>query len=290
MKNFLFIFGIISGWVTITSAQVTLEVALDQKQYLPSESIPTDVKITNRSGQPMHLGEEVNWLTFGVESEDGFVVFKNAEVPVVGPFDLESSQMATKHVDLAPYFTLNKAGRYHVTATLRIKDWSAQETSEPTFFDVVNGVNIWSQEFGVPMPPDATNRVPELRKYTLIKANYLRTQLRLYAQVSDPSDARVYKVVSVGPLVSFSQPEAQVDRLGDLHVLYQSGASIFSYTVMDANGEFVRREIFDYVNSRPRLQVNTDGELTVAGGVRRLKPTEMPRVKMPNEVLEPARQ
>ena len=290
MKKLLCMLGILAGWIFTCPAQVTVEIVLDQQQYLPSESLPVAVKITNRSGQPIHLGAESNWLTFSVESEDGFVVVKNGNASVVGPFDLESSQMATKHVDLEPYFTLNKAGRYHVVATLRIKDWSAEEASAPAFFDVINGVNIWSQEFGLPGPLRAASPVPEIRQYTLVKANYLKSQLRLYAQVSDPSDARIYKVTNVGPLVSFSQPEAQVDRSGNLQVLYQCGASLFSYTVLDPHGEFVRREIFDYVNSRPRLSVDTNGDLTVIGGVRRLKPTEMPRVKMPNEVFEPARQ
>ena len=288
MKKLLFMLGMLAGWAFTSLAQVTVEVVLDQQQYLPSESLPVAVKITNRSGQTIHLGADPNWLTFSVESEDGFVVIKNGEAPVVSPFDLESSQMATKHVDLEPWFTLNKAGRYHVVATLRIKDWSAEEASQPAFFDVINGVMIWSQEFGLPVPPEAVNRVPEVRKYSLIKANYLKTQLRLYAQVSDPSDARIFKVANVGPLVSFSQPEAQVDRLGNLQVLYQSGASLFNYTVLDPNGEFVRREVFDYVNSRPRLSVDTNGDLTVLGGVRRLKPTEMPRVKMPSEMFVPA--
>jgi len=268
MKKLCLMLGMLAGWVFTSAAQVTVEVELDQQQYLPSESLPVAVKITNRSGQTIHLGEDPNWLTFSVESEDGFVVIKNGEAPVVGPFDLESSQMATKRVDLEPWFTLNKAGRYHLVATLRIKDWSAEEASAPTFL----------------------SRVPQVRQYTLVKANYLKSQLRLYAQVSDPGDARIYKVVNVGPLVSFSQPEAQIDRLGNLQVLYQSGASLFSYTVLDSNGEFVRREIFDYVNSRPRLSVDANGDLTVIGGVRRLKPTEMPRVKMPNEVMEPAQQ
>jgi len=290
MKKLLCMLGILAGWVFPSPAQVTVEVVLDQQQYLPCETLPVAVKITNRSGQPIHLGEDPNWLTFSVESEDNFVVIKNGEAPVVGPFDLESGQMATKHVDLEPWFTLNKAGRYHVVATLRIKDWSAEEASSPALFDVINGVTIWSQEFGLPAPPDAASRVPEVRQYTLVKANYLKSQLRLYAQVSDPASARIFKVTNVGPLVSFSQPEAQVDRYGNLQVLYQSGGALFSYTVLDPNGEFVRREIYDYVNSRPRLSVDANGDLTIVGGVRRLKPTEMPRVKMPNEVFEPASQ
>jgi len=35
------------------------------------------------------------------------------------------------------------------------------------------------------LPPGVSNRAPEVRKYTLLQANYLK-QLMLYFQVSDP--------------------------------------------------------------------------------------------------------
>lgn len=287
MKKFLIIIGIL-GWAVFNGlAQVTVEVTLTQNEFLPSEGLPVAVKITNRSGQRLHLGEDPNWLTFNVESVDGFNVIKTAEVPVTGAFDLESSQMAIKRVDLQPYFIMNQAGRYRIVATLRIKDWAAEEPSEPKLFDVVNGVTLWSQDFGV--PGTAEGHAPEARKYSLIKVNYLLSQLRLYVQVSDPADAQVYKVRAVGPMVSFSQPEEQVDQSSNLHVLYQTGASIFSYTVIDPGGAIVSRELYDYVNSRPRLGVNDQGQVVVVGGVRRLKPAEMPMVKMPNEVQIPAK-
>jgi hypothetical protein len=270
---------------------VTVVVALDQEQFLPGEPLPVSVKITNFSGQRLHLGAERDWLTFSVESVDGFVVIKNADVPVVGEFDLDSSQMATKKVDLAPYFMLTRSGRYHVVATLRIKEWRAQEASAPKLFDIINGVVLWSQDFGVPEPAGAAGtpgHAPEMRKYSLIKANYQSSQMRLYAQVSDALNARVYKISAIGPLISFSEPEAQVDQQSQLHVLYQSGGSLFSYMVMDPEGTIVRRELYDYVNRHPRLGVDDQGKVTVVGGVRRLHADEMPMVKMPNEVRIPS--
>ncbi len=92
------------------------------------------VRITNSSGQPLHLGVYANWLTFDVESVDGFIVDKKAEVPVLRGFDLGSSQVATKRVDLAPYFNLTRPGRYSIIATLRIKDWNAETPSPPEIY------------------------------------------------------------------------------------------------------------------------------------------------------------
>lgn len=265
-------------------AQVSVEVVLDQEQFLPSESVPVAVRITNRSGQTLHLGVDANWLTFSVESADSFVVIKNSEVPVTGEFDLDSSQMAIKHVDLAPYFVLSQAGHYRIIATLRIKQWNTEVASPPKGFDVINGAKLWSQDFGLPAPAGMTNQAPEVRRYSLIEANYLKSQLRLYVQVSDESEARVFKVSAVGRLVSFSQPEAKLDRLSNLHVLYQSGAQAFTYSVVNPNGDILQREMYDYANSRPRLTVNDNGDIAVVGGVRRVKPVEIPQVKPPNEV------
>ena len=159
MKTFSLLIALMALVCTRASAQITLEVAMDQEDFLPGEAVPLAVKITNQSGQIVHLGAEANWLTFSVQSDDGFVVIKNAEVPVLGEFDLESSQMGTKRVDIAPYFNLAKPGRYTITATLRIKDWSAEMTSPAKPFDIITGAKLWSQDFGVP----TTNGLPEMR-------------------------------------------------------------------------------------------------------------------------------
>jgi hypothetical protein len=187
-------------------------------------------------------------------------------------------------VDLAPYFVLSQAGHYRIVATLRIKQWNTEVASPPKGFDVINGAKLWSQDFGLPAPAGVTNQAPEVRRYSLIEANYLKSQLRLYVQVSDESEARVFKVSAVGRLVSFSQPEAKLDRLSNLHVLYQSGAQAFTYSVVNPNGDILRREMYDYANSRPRLTVNDNGDIAVVGGVRRVKPVEIPQVRLPNEV------
>jgi len=286
MKFLLPILGL--AWLTSfsASAQVTVEVVLDQDQFLPGESLPVAVRITNRSGQPLHLGADANWLTFSVEAVSGPVVVKKADVPVQGEFDVGSSQVATKRVDLAPYFALTRQGIYRVTARVRIKDWKTETPSAPQLFNVIDGAKLWSQTFGLPEPAGVTNRAPEVRKYTLEEANYLRSQLRMYVQVSDESETHIFKIQAIGPMVSFSQPEAQLDRLSNLHVIYQSGARIFTYSVVSPDGDIVRQEIYDYYNTRPRLHIDDNGGIAVLGGSRRVKPdlNDMPAVKPPNEV------
>ena len=180
-------------------AQVSVELKMAQQQFLAGESIPVAARIINRSGQKMTFGDDPDWLTFTVESHDDFVVGKNAEVPVQGKFTLESSEVGTKHVNLAPYFVLSRPGRYNVIGTLHLKAWDTQVTSSPVTFDIIHGAKLWSSDFGVPLPPGETNAAPEVRTYSLEEANYLRTQLRLYLRVTDPSGSHIFKVVCLGP-------------------------------------------------------------------------------------------
>ncbi len=289
MKLFFLALGLAISVSLRAPAQVAVEVVLEQEQFLPSESMPVAVRIKNRSGQPLHLGAEANWLTFDVEGADGLIVLKNAEVPVVGEFELNSSQVATKRVDLAPYFGMTQPGRYHVTATVRVKAWGTEIASPVKNFDVITGARIWSQDFGMPPSAGATNRPPEVRKYTLQKANYLRGQLRVYVEVSDATESHVFKVVNIGKTVSFSTPEIQLDRLSNLHVMWQSGAAHFTYAVVSPEGALLRQEVYDYASSgpRPRLSMADDGTVTVYGGVRRVQPEPMPMVKSPNDLSGP---
>ena len=103
--------------------------------------------------------------------------------------------------------------------------------------------------------PDASapNQPPHVRKYALVQANYLRDQLRLYVQVVDESDGAILKVHALGPMISFSEPEAQLDQASNLHVLCQTGASAFTYSIVNPNGDITSQEIYDYVTTRPRL-------------------------------------
>jgi hypothetical protein len=257
------------------AAQVAVQVTTDQDQFMPGEAIPAAVRITNRSGQTLHLGKDDDWLRFSIEAKDGYIVLKTGEVPVVQEFDLESSQVATKHVDLAPFFNVTKPGRYTVIATVRIKDWSVEVASDPQTFDIVRGVKLWEQEFGVPISSPTNHAPPELRKYVLQKAVY-RGSMKLYLRLSDSPETQAFKVFPIGPMVSFSRVEPLVDSDSNLHLIYQTGAHTLLYTAVDPQGEVIRRQTYDYTTTRPRLKIDDAGKITVVGGVRHLADDDVP--------------
>lgn len=253
-------------------AQIKVSVTLDQEQYLPGESMPVAVRIANHSGQTLHFGKDQDWLTFSIESRDGFVVLKNSDAPVIGEFDLEPSKVAVKRVDLAPYFELTRSGRYAVMASVKIREWDHLSGSQPALFTVIQGSKLWEQEFGV--PGSATNGTPEMRRYILQQANYVRSQLRLYLRLTDGSGVRSYSVIPIGPLISFSRVEHEVDKASNLHILFADGPHSYLYTIVSPDAQVVARRQYDYQDSRPRLQADAQGIISVRGGLLRESPTE----------------
>jgi hypothetical protein len=118
----------------------------------------------------------------------------------------------------------------------------------------------------------------------LQQANYIRGQIRLYLRVTDQYGKPV-RVFAIGPMVSFGRPEPQIDRASNLHVMYQDGASSFSHIVFNSQGDLLSRQAYDYVDSRPRLRVDDDGNVSVAGGSRRIASNDYPSTK-PEESSE----
>lgn len=256
-----------------------------QDEYLSGEAMPIAVRITNRSGQTLKFGQSKGWLTFEVAARDGYLAYKNGDTPVKGEFTLQSSERATVHVNIAPYFQLPKAGHYTVTASVSIPEWGREFSSAPKGFDIIQGAQLWSQSFGVPRAPGDTN-APEMRRYALQEANYLRSKLTLYAQVIDDS-GKINKVIPIGPMISFGQPQPEVDKMSDLHVLYQNGPRSFKYTVIDPDGDILVRQTYDFT-TRPRLMVDKDGNLGVVGGARRLSQDDIPPSTPGNDISSQA--
>ena len=253
-------------------AQVSAEIVFDQNQFLRDESLPVKVRITNLSGQTLRLGKEADWLTFTIRGGDSAAVVKEGEVPVAGEFTVDSAFAATKRVDLEPYFNLSKPGRYELTATVKIAQWGTQITTKPKEFYVVTGAKLWDRVFGVP----TTNGVPEIRKYTL-QQTITGKRPQIYLRVTDEPEATVFKVLALGPVVSFAKPERQLDKYSNLHVLFQDGAQTFNYSVISPQGELRIRQRHTYAGtSRPHLIEDDEGFVRVAGGQRLPSQDEVP--------------
>jgi hypothetical protein len=270
MQRVFLALSLLLAMTAFSRAQLSVDLILDQEQFLRDESLQVKVQISNRSGQTVELGKDAAWLEFSIENLDGSLVTSLGEVPVEGILKLESAMVATRALDLLPFYDLSRPGRYAISASLRVKNWDQEFASKRKTFDIVGGSKIWEQEFGVP-----SKGIPEVRKYALQQASYSK-RLMLYVRLTDASENKVIRVFPVGPLVSFSRPEAQIDKQSNLHVLFQTGARSFFYHVISPDGKVILKETYEYTSSRPILKGSDDGKIFVAGGSRRVPADVVP--------------
>jgi hypothetical protein len=170
---------------------------------------------------------------------------------------------------------MSALGRYSVTASVKIKDWGLTVTSQPQVVEVVRGVKLWEQEIGVPPASPTDHSQPEVRKFSLEQTPYSE-HMKLYLRVTDVSESQVYKIFQVGPMISFSRPEPELDAQNNLHLLYQSSGHMFLYSVINPQGEVVLRQTYDYSSTRPHLKQDKSGRIGVAGGVRHVADNDIP--------------
>lgn len=264
-------------------AQMRVELEFEQETYLPHEPMYAVVRIYNTSGQKLQLGRNDQWLSFTVESADGGLVKQIKNPDVQGEFELPSASRAKKMVNLAEAYELTRFGRYYVTAVVRVPEWGGEAFTNlrPEPVGIATGVKLWESTFGLPSAKE--DGPPELRKFHLVQANHLK-QLSLYVRITDESETESYSLFPLGALVGFSKPQPQLDRWSNLHVFYQDAAHSFRYFVITPDGLLLTRQTWENTgDSRPSMTVNSEGRISVTGGVRRVSASDLPPPELLSE-------
>lgn len=256
---------------------ITASLKLDQEQFLPGEDMQLQVRIVNRSGQPITLGTDDQWIELTLWGDQNRAPRPLGAMPLKGEFTLLSGEVGTRMLNPAPYYDLTPTGRYHITAKIHVRQWGEDISCKMVSFTVANGVplpRLANLQFGVPPPAGVSNVAPEVRSYSLLKVSYLK-DLKLYFRLTD-SAGRIMRMFPIGRMISFSDPEAQIDRYNNFHVLYQTGARAFNYSVINPEGLLVLRRTYMYTDTRPELRPGPDGEVFVGGGIRQLASDDLP--------------
>jgi hypothetical protein len=250
------------------STGVEVSLVMDESVFLPGEAVLVGVRIANLSGRALTFGTTTNWLNFHLETKRGAIIDRQSDVPVVGQFTLEATQVGTKWWNIQPYFDFEKPGAYVVHVEMRLPEWDEQLLSDGLTFTVQGARKTWEVAIGVPPGPGQSHEAPEIRRYALQTATR-RDGRKLYARVTDESETQIYRVVLLDRMLSFDNREQQVDAASRLHVLFQTGGITYTYCVLNPNGDLVIRERHDITSEgRPRLAKDAEGLIQVAGGRR----------------------
>ncbi|MDC0325468.1 hypothetical protein OAM01_01795 [bacterium] len=269
-------------WV---QGQVDVSLEFKKEFFLAHESILAEVTIVNFSGKTLNFGSNKDWLQFTVESKGEFPVEKAGDLDVLEAFQVPNASRAIRRVHLIPAYKIDHPGRYRIAAYINIPELNTRLVTVPIEIGILSETVVWEREIGVVKDEKDPSAPIEIRRYTLMRA-VNENQIDLYVKVTDKYQRNIFGVYSLGNIVSFGEPERQVDRYSNLHVLMQDGARSFRYSIVKPDGKILLRERHDYTNTRPKLSMDKTGLIQVRGGIRKPSFHDIPTPEQMNEVKE----
>jgi hypothetical protein len=250
---------------THVQAQIQLDIKFSRLQYIAYEPVIATVGITNLAGRDIELNdnEDQKWFGFEITGSEGQPIGEASQKLVQPPLRIEAGKRVTQKINLTPLFAVHDLGTYHVRAYLHFADLNRFFYSPRKVFEITDARPIWQRTVGIPENVAAPGNT---RTYSLLM-NRFPNYTGLYVRVEDKDTGIVYATESLGHVISMDEPQAQLDRENQLHVLHCSAPRSWAYTRIGLNGEVLARIPFLEAKTRPRLFHSGAGEVLVKGGM-----------------------
>ncbi|HJT81224.1 MAG TPA: hypothetical protein VJ719_08510 [Chthoniobacterales bacterium] len=251
--------------VSQAGAQIQLDIKLARLQYIAYEPVIATVGITNLAGRDVELRDTGSqaWFGFEITGAEGQPIAASRNKISQPPLRIEAGKRVTQKINLTPLYAVHELGTYHVRAYIHFHDLDRFFYSPRKVFTVTDARPIWQKTVGVPGEASGPGRV---RTYSLM-TNRFPNRTSLYVRVEDKDTGIVYATESLGRIISMDEPQAQLDRENQLHILHCAGPRSWAYTRIGLNGEVLARSAYLEAKSRPRLFQAPDGNVVVKGGL-----------------------
>jgi len=246
------------------NAQIQVQLKFNRLQYIAYEPLIATVTITNRAGRDIDLRDDSGqqWFGFEVTRNEGQSIGP-AATPESPSLHIEASKTVTQKINLTPLFPIQDFGAYHVRAHVYFADLGRYFYSPAKVVEITDARPIWKQSVGVPGSNDASG---DARTYSLM-TNRFPDHTSLYVRVEDESRGIVYATYSLGHVIAFDEPHAEIDRGNRLHVLHCAAPRVWSYATIGLNGQLLARSTLLETKTRPHFKRTADGDVAVVGGL-----------------------
>jgi hypothetical protein len=241
-------------------AQIQVDLKFKRLQYIAYEPVIATVTITNLAGRDIVLRDDndQHWYGFEVTANEGRTLAplqQSAEAPL----KIAAGTSVTRKINLTPLFPINDLGVYHVRANVFFADLNKFFYAPAKVFEVTTARPIWQRTVGDPGNGG-------VRTFSLM-TNRFPDHTSLYVRVEDKENSLVYATFSLGRVISFDEPHAEVDRQNQLHVLQCSAPRVWSYSVVGLDGRLLKRATYSQTRSSPHLSRAANGSVAVSGGM-----------------------
>jgi hypothetical protein len=245
-------------------AQVQVDLKFKRLQYIAYEPVVATIAITNLAGRDieLHDADGQSWLGFEITGSEEQPIGPLNAANREAPLRIQAGQRVTRQIDLTPLYPVHEYGSYHVRTNIYFADLQKFFYSAPRVFEVTDARPIWEQTVGVPNGGGSG----DVRTYSLM-TNRFPDHTSLYVRVQDKDSGVVYATYSLGRTISYEQPQAEIDRANQLHVLHCEAPRAWSYARVGLNGQLLEHSSFMETRTRPRLVHSGGGEVAVHGGM-----------------------
>ena len=246
-------------------AQIQVELNFKRIQYIAHEPILATIKIANNSGRDIDLHDDngQHWFGFEIQAGDDRLLAPLKQGAAEPPLHIESGKTVTRKINLTSLYPVHDFGAYHVRANVYFPDLNKFFYSATKVVQVGDARPIWQKTVGV---PDGLPGAGETRTYSLL-SNRLVDHTSLYVRVENRDTGAVYTTYSLGRIIASDDPQAEVDRANQLHVIHCAAPRTWAYSHVGLNGELLAHSTFLESKSRPRLRHRPDGAIAVSGGI-----------------------
>ncbi len=285
MKQPAFLIGLIflAGSV---HAQIQVELKLKRLQYIAYEPVFATIAVTNLAGRDIELHDDggQHWFGFEVSGKEGQPVGPAGHAVVEAPLHVESGKTVVRKINLTPLYQVQDPGTYHVRANIYFADLNKFFYSQARAFQVVNARPMWQATVGV---PEGMPNAGEARTYSLMR-NRFADHTSLYVRVENKDSGVVYATYSLGRIIASDEPQKEIDRANQLHVLHCAAPRTWAYSHIGLNGQLLKETTFMETRTRPHLRRTSAGEIAVSGGMRDVPAASGARAAAPKLSTRPA--
>lgn len=212
--------------------QIDVRLEPVRRDYILGEKASLRLIITNHTDGTLSLNSIPgrSWLYLEVKRRGESSPIGPTTIPKYPDIKVMPGSSKAYTIELQPFYRLTRDGTYRVVATLRMPDMQTTYNSNTASFNMSPGGTLRS--FNI--------QARGQRLQMSVKMLTMNGNTALFGQVVNADTKIAHGACFMGQYLNFMEPRVILDRAQNLHLLCQSTADFFTYSVMDTYGN--RRE------------------------------------------------
>ncbi len=254
----ILLFFLLTGFAA--HAQIGLQLKAENLRYLRYEMINLKLVISNISGNTLVFSDQDKAndgrIFFAVNEHSGKVARAfDANANPAADLILAPGESRELSITINMLHDMQREGVYSVTAYLNHSRLPRTHLSNTINIEVLEGSTILERNVGLPSQ-SSTEVIKSIRLLLML---FQDTSEKLYCLRAE-DDENIYAVYRLGPYISGTRPQMDIDGSSSIHILIQVRPKLYSYLIFSFIGRNLnirQQRYYAPVNGTPTLTRQT---------------------------------